>query len=82
MKPADKEKWFKVGLKFTATSFGSLDREVYAIREERNEVDIILIPSDGHAWLEKNLNIDDIKLLFERKEYIITEPNEVNISVI
>jgi hypothetical protein len=56
------------GLKFTSIH-SAMEYEIAAIREDRNEVDVILIPSDGFAFVEKNFNLKDLKAAFERGAY-------------
>lgn len=60
------------GLKFTSTNF-AMTAEVKEVRLKENEVDVILTPSDGHAWVEKNWNLEHVKWGFERGEYKLAE---------
>lgn len=69
------------GLKFTSTRF-AMDAEISAIREDQNEVDVILTPSDGHAWEEKNWNLEHVKFGFERKDYNAVDPSkEISVGI-
>lgn len=71
----------RLGLKFTSTTF-SAEAEVSAIRPGKNELDVILTPSDGHSWEEKNWNLEHAQWGFDRDEYKEIPFNNVNISVI
>lgn len=75
-----RDKDFKIGLKFRSNRFSS-EIQVTAIREEVNQVDVVVTSSEGNAWEEKNWDLLRIKQGFEREEYIIIKPNTVNISV-
>lgn len=68
------------GLKFTSTHF-TATAEIKEVREKDNEVDVILSPSDGHAWVEKGWNLEHLKWGFERKEYnpIVKELNNISV---
>lgn len=68
------------GLKFTSINF-AMTAEVKEVRLKENEVDIILTPSDGHAWVENSWNLQHVKRGFERGEYKPVEANGANYSV-
>lgn len=57
------------GLKFTSIHFRA-EAEIMRIRTAENEVDVVLTPSDGHAWEEKSWSLQHMKAGFERGEYI------------
>lgn len=71
----------QVGLKFTSTSF-SAEGEICRISESEGIVDVILKPSDGHAWVEKGWNLNEVTGRFKSGEYKRIEPNNVNICII
>lgn len=68
-----------VGLKFKSLHF-SMDAEVKEVREESNQLDVILTPSDGHAFVDKGWNLQHTKWGFERGDYFVLPP-EPPISV-
>lgn len=70
-----------VGLKFTSLDFAA-DGEIVAIREAANEIDIKLTDTQGHARIEKNWNLGNIKNMFKNGVFIPVDPKEVNISFI
>lgn len=70
-----------VGLKFTSLDFAA-DGEIVAIREAENEIDIKLTSTEGHAHIEKNWNLGNIKNMFKNGVFIPVDPKEVNISII
>ncbi len=72
-----------VGLKFTSLDFAA-DGEIAAIREEANEVDLKLTSTEGHAHIEKNMNLANIKNMFKNGVFIPVDPkkDKVNISII
>lgn len=65
----------KKGMKFSSKLF-SAKAEVSAIREEANHVDIIFSPSDGHDWVEKDMDLQQLKDCFQRADHIKTDPRE------
>ncbi len=72
-----------VGLKFTSFDFAA-DGEIVAIREEANEVDVRVTDTQGHARVEKNWNLENVKDSFKKGVFIPIDPEKekVNISVI
>lgn len=68
------------GLKFTSTHFAAT-AEVKEVRDEANEVDVILISTEGHSHVEKGWNLQHMKWGFERKEYNPIVKDITNISV-
>lgn len=69
------------GLKFTSAHF-SAKAEIVRMSEADNTIDVILTPSDGHAWEEKGWNLQHTKWAFESGDYKVLLENQVNISVI
>lgn len=65
----------KKGMIFTSKLF-SAKGEVSAIREEANEVDIIFSPSDGHDWIQKDMNLQQLKDCFQRGDHIKRDQRE------
>lgn len=71
-----------VGLKFTSLDFAA-DGEIVAIREEVNEIDIKLTDTQGHAHIEKNWDLGNIKTMFKNGTFTPVDPKkEINISII
>lgn len=69
------------GLKFTSNTF-AMNAEISAIREDQNQVDVILTPSDGFAWEEKNWNLQYVKWAFERGDYMVTDSTkEISVGI-
>lgn len=72
-----------VGLKFTSLDFAA-DGEIVAIREQANEIDIKVTDTQGHAHIEKNMNLANIRNMFKNGVFIPVDPKKgkVNISII
>lgn len=70
----------RVGLKFKSKAFFH-KAEISAIREDKNELDVIIIPSDNHAWEEKGWNLKEFRELFGKNHYIEIKPDVNKISV-
>lgn len=70
------------GLKFISTTF-SAKAEVVDVREDKNEVDVKIIPSDGNEYIEKGWNLKRFKRGFENGDFQVYKQNDAdrNISV-
>jgi long-subunit fatty acid transport protein len=67
------------GLKFKSIHF-AMDAEIKEVREKQNEVDVILTPSNGHAWVENAWNLQHVGWGFQKGEYYVPK-KEISISV-
>jgi hypothetical protein len=56
------------GLKFTSITF-TAKVEISNIRQDEGKLDVIITPSDGHAWEEKNWRINEVIEGFKKGKY-------------
>lgn len=70
MKPDKQEVRIILGLEFKSTHFAATAR-VSAIRPEMNEVDVIMMPSDGNEWEAKAWDLAYLKSGFEKEVFSI-----------
>jgi hypothetical protein len=71
---------FTIGTKFTSTTFTDA-AEVVAIREDLNEVDVMLTTSENHSRVEKKWNLEHVRSAFARGEYKPKEKETFTIGV-
>lgn len=70
----------KTGLKLRSVFFSSVI-EIVEIREARNQVDVIVTPSDGNAYVQKNWDLSELKHGFQKGDYFLPDVDNSRISV-
>lgn len=68
------------GLKYKSHSF-SASAQVFAIRKESNEVDILYTDSQGLQWVAAKCDLHALVDGFKKGTHYIPEPDKVNISI-
>lgn len=62
------------GLKFKMLYSPSMEAEISVIRKDANEVDVIMTPSDGNAFMT-TWPLDETENKFSRGIYKVDKPN-------